>query len=84
MTTRTEIAEEILRLVEARGPEKSICPSEVVRSLRPDDWRDWMSTCREVCRDLAREGRIEICRKGQPVDPGSIRGPIRLRLAEPG
>jgi hypothetical protein len=29
---------------------------------------------------LARQGRLEILRKGQPVDPKSFKGVVRLRL----
>jgi hypothetical protein len=29
---------------------------------------------------LARDGQIEITRKGQPVDPNNFKGVVRLRL----
>lgn len=84
------IAAEILRQVEARGAERSICPSEVARALEggagtdgtaAGAWQRLMPPVRQAARDLAREGRIDILRKGKPVDPAvEPRGVIRLRL----
>lgn len=82
MSTRTEIEEMILGLLRSRTSGKTICPSEAVRSLDPVNWRDHMATCREVAIDLARKERIEICQKGEPVEPGNFRGPIRLRVKQ--
>jgi Protein of unknown function (DUF3253) len=31
---------------------------------------------------LAKEGRIEILRKGKPVDPDAFKGVIRLRIID--
>lgn len=80
------IAGEILRLTEACGREKSICPSEVARALAGGEsgpWRPLMGRVREAALGLAREGRIEILRKGRPVPPDGVRGVIRLRKAGP-
>lgn len=79
------IEQEILRQVAARGAGKSICPSEVARALAPEEdaWRRLMSQVRAAAIRLARQGRVEVLRKGKPVDPdGEIRGVIRLRIAE--
>jgi hypothetical protein len=71
----------ILAAAAARGAEKSLCPSEVARALAPGDWRPLMGRVRREAIALAREGRIEVLRKGRPVDPGAeIRGVIRLRI----
>ena len=80
------IAAEILRQTAARGPDKSICPSEVARALaggrEEDPWRPLMGRVRAAAVRLAREGRVEILRKGKPVPPeAEIRGVIRLRIA---
>ena len=40
-----------------------------------------MSAVRRVAVRLAQAGRIEILRKGKPVDGVDVRGVIRLRLA---
>ena len=75
------IRAEMLAQLQARGPEKSICPSEVARALSPEQWRSLMTRVRREATVLAREGIIDILRKGKPVDPeGEIRGVIRLRI----
>ncbi len=78
MSEPSRIEAEILALTEARGPDKSICPSEVARAL-DEDWRRLMTEVRRGAVRLAEAGRIEILRKGKPIDPASIRGVIRLR-----
>lgn len=83
MSDRAAIAAEILRQATARGADKSICPSEVARALAPEEeaWRRLMGPVRDAALTLAREGRIEVLRKGKPVDPGQeVRGVIRLRI----
>lgn len=73
----------ILELCAARGPDKSICPSEAARALAPDGqaWSKLMPAVRAVAVGLARAGRIEILRKGKPVDPNAFKGVYRLRCA---
>lgn len=75
---RPAIEAEILRQTELRGQDKSICPSEVARALDPE-WRPLMTPVRDAAARLARSGRIEILRKGKPIDPADMRGVIRLR-----
>jgi len=77
------IAAEILRLTAARGPDKSICPSEVARALAPGAWRPLLGAVRAEALRLAAAGRIEILRKGRPVAPEAVRGVIRLRTRTP-
>ena len=73
-----EIEAVVLRLTAQRGPDKSICPSEAARELAPD-WHSLMSAVRQAAIRLAQQGRIDILRKGKPVDPAGLRGVIRLR-----
>ena len=40
-----------------------------------------MGPVRRAAAGLARDGRIEILRKGKPVPPEAMRGVIRLRAA---
>jgi hypothetical protein len=78
------IEQEILRQTTERGPGKSICPSEVARALAPEEdaWRRLMGQVRAAAIRLARQGKVEVLRKGKPVDPeAEIRGVIRLRIA---
>jgi len=71
----------ILRLTAERGGEKSICPSEVARLLG-NPWQRHMTSVRQTAFRLAREGRIEVLRKGKKVENlDEVRGVIRLRIA---
>jgi hypothetical protein len=74
----SQIRDELLRQVEARGADKSICPSEVARALAPE-WRGLMSRIRAIAIDLSREQRIDILHKGKPVEPDAVKGVVRLR-----
>ncbi|MFQ3615945.1 MAG: DUF3253 domain-containing protein [Cyanobacteriota bacterium] len=75
------IRECILKQVQQRGPDKSICPSEVARSLGGETWRSLMPLVREVGADLAQSGAIVVTQKGIPVDPQTAKGPIRFKQA---
>ena len=81
-TPNAAIEAMILELTAARGPGKSICPSEVARALRPD-WHSLLLAVRQAASRLALAGQIDILRKGQPVDPLGVKGVIRLRQAAP-
>ena len=76
------IEDTILALTAARGPDKSICPSEVARAVSPEGggtWQSLLGPVRKSAVQLALAGRIDILRKGQPIDPRSMKGVIRLR-----
>ena len=80
-----KIAAKLLRQAAARGPDKSICPSEVARALAPDDdWRRLMGPVRSAAVRLAKSGPIEILRKGKAADSNALGGVIRLRDAAGG
>jgi hypothetical protein len=71
----------ILELLDARGPDKTICPSEAARVLGGDaDFRPYMEPVREAAAKLADAGRIEVTQKGERVTIGEVKGPIRLGL----
>ncbi len=78
----TAAQEVILRLCAARGPERSICPTEAARVLAgeaDEDWRRRLPDVRAAAVALARAGRLEILRKGKAIPPDELRGVIRLR-----
>jgi len=77
------LGEHIVRLVEACGPDKTICPSDVARAERGEEWRRVMKPVRRAAQKLAREGRIAVYRKGKPVDPETVKGVIRLGRPTP-
>lgn len=72
----------ILALAAARGPQKSICPSEAARAIAPEGWRSLMSEARAAAVRLAKSGRVHILRKGRPVDPDSFKGVYRIRIVD--
>jgi len=69
----------LLHLATERGPEKSLCPTDVARAVSAENWRPLLGAVRKVAADLARQGKIEILRKGKPINPDDMRGVIRLR-----
>jgi hypothetical protein len=75
----TRIDDEILRLAGIAGPAGSISPSEVAMALAPE-WRPLLGPVRRAAVGLAVAGRIEILRKGKPIDPAGMKGVVRLRI----
>jgi hypothetical protein len=82
MTDRAEAA--ILALLAARGPDKSICPTEAARALagnpQDDSWRPYLHQVRLAAARLHKAEKLEILRKGKPIPPEAAHGVIRLRL----
>jgi len=77
----TRIREAILTLLQFRGREKSLCPSEVARYLEPEEWRPLMDPVRAVALHLRQEGKIRITRGGQELTGPDLKcGPVRLKL----
>lgn len=80
--SEVDIRTAILTLAAERGPDKSLCPSEVARAMVVD-WRPLLKTVRAQAVTLMQEGRIDILRKGKPVaGPDAVRGVIRLRIRD--
>ncbi len=69
----------ILDLLNTRGSNKSICPSEVLTNEQKQD-KVMMEHVRRSARNLVHEEIIEITQNNKPVDPLHFKGPIRLRL----
>ncbi len=86
------VAEEILRQVQACAPGKSTDLISVAKAFAervakpgdpPDLWRKYLTAVRQQAIHLARQGRIVILRKKQPVDPWKpIKGVIRIANAQ--
>ncbi len=73
----------ILDLLNTRGRDKTICPSEAARAATSDiraEWEPLMEPARAAARRLVAKGLIDITQHGHPVDPSTAKGPIRLRL----
>ena len=68
------------------GAGKTISPSDVARAMAGKDEKAWsllMKPLRRVCIAMAKDGEIEIRRKGKVADPDGFRGVYRLALASP-
>jgi hypothetical protein len=73
----------ILDLLATRAEGATACPSDVARAVAGDDedaWRPLMTPVRDAAARLAAAGRLEVTQGGEVTDPGSAKGPIRLRL----
>ncbi|CAD7712651.1 hypothetical protein LMG31886_02070 [Xanthomonas hydrangeae] len=75
-----QIAATMRALLARRLPQQSICPSDVARALSEDEthWRALMPQVRNVAADLARKDVVRVTQRGDVVDPGTVRGPVRL------
>lgn len=91
-STSTALLEERLQeYLARRQPPKTLCPSEVARSLSTAElaqldlatWREAMPAVRQLAWRLRDEGSCEVLQKGEVVGAEvrleDVRGPIRLR-----
>jgi hypothetical protein len=73
----------ILTSLAMRDARASTCPSEIARSLSPDDetaWRALMSQVRGVIAAMVRSGEIYVTRGSRTLDANNLSGgPIRIR-----
>ncbi len=80
------------RLLASREFPKTICPSEVARSLTPKEleetpfahWRDMMPEIRAIVWAKRQQGQVEVLQRGEPLLAeglalDDIKGPIRVR-----
>ena len=80
-----EIEAAMLSLAEARGPGKTLGPTDIARALggdHPDGWGPLMQPIRRAAIRLMKQGRVVIVRKGRPVDPDDFRGVYRIALPD--
>ncbi len=74
----------ILELLAERGRDKTICPSEAAKVVGGTEtrraWESLMEPARAAARRLVAADRILITQHGNPVDPSTAKGPIRLKL----
>jgi len=87
--TDDPVAQALLALLAGGAPGATFSLMDAARAYadsrrRPKDgpelWRRYMNAVRQQAVHLARQGRIEILRKGKPVDPNNVKGVVRLRL----
>lgn len=75
------VEETIFELLDAKGAGKSVGPEEVAKAVDPEGWRRVLPQVRSTAVGLARQGRLEITRKGKATDPDTFKGVYRLRAA---
>ncbi|MEU6062218.1 DUF3253 domain-containing protein [Streptomyces sp. NPDC047097] len=78
------LEETVLRLLDQRAENATICPSDAARAAHSDSgdgWRALMDPVREAVRRLVAAGRVEVVQHGEVVDMDTARGPIRVRKA---
>lgn len=82
------IAEKILELLAAAGPDSSISPTQAAQAVAegrrkktdpPDVWRRYLPAVKQQALYLARAGKLVVLRKGKPVDAQSAKGVIRYQ-----
>lgn len=60
----------------------NFCPSEIVRWLFPQDWRQFMPDIQAEMMRLYDEDKIVVLQKGEPVEKGPVpRGPVRIKVS---
>ena len=83
------VATVILDQLSALPADKSAAPDDIARAYaemrrKPSDGRDLYKRYRRAVKEqaifLARIGRIEITRRGEPVHPDDFKGVWRMRL----
>jgi hypothetical protein len=74
------IPQTILTMAAMRGPDKTVCPSEIARALFPTNWRKHMQDIRDAAIKLQKDGKVTITQKGQLVDVEHIKGPVRIKI----
>ncbi|KEF62743.1 uncharacterized protein A1O9_00716 [Exophiala aquamarina CBS 119918] len=85
------LSEHFLQQLSQRAHPKTLCPSEIARSLSVTElrtlgvreWRDLMPRLRSMAFEARDRGEVEILQRGEVVDEASgiddVRGPIRIR-----
>ena len=77
---RQRLEAAVLALARKRGPNKTICPSDAARAVGGETWRDDIDLARDVVRELAGAGAVEVLQRGEPVAADADwKGPIRVR-----
>jgi len=75
------IEETIFDLLSQVRTDVSISPNDVAKAIDAVGWRRELPKVRGVIIGLARQGRLEVLRKGKPIAPEGFKGIYRIRLA---
>ncbi len=78
MTAGPDARGAILSLLAARGPGKTICPSEAARLIGGEDWRGAMPAVHDAAHELVADGAIELRQGGETRAADKIVGAYRI------
>ncbi|WP_169569231.1 DUF3253 domain-containing protein [Sneathiella limimaris] len=76
-------------ILDALSSGEEVSPNTIAQTIARDKqkessprdfWRKFMTAVRQQAIHLARNGRIEIVRKGEVADPNDFKGLYKLRL----
>ncbi len=76
------IEETLLGLLSQVRDGESISPNDVAKAVNAEQWRRELPKVRGVIIGLARQGRLEVLRKGKPIEPEGFKGVYRVRLPQ--
>ena len=79
-TNNQLIRSRLLEFACKRGKNKTFCPSEVARSINPENWRALMYSIRKEGNEMIKSNILFCTQKGEPADPMITKGPIRFGL----
>jgi hypothetical protein len=74
------VEETLFDLLSQVRDKESISPNDIAKAVDATNWRRELPKVRAVIVGLARQGRIEVMRKGKPVEPEGLKGIYRIRL----
>ncbi len=74
------IEDTLLALLSQVRKDESISPNDVAKAVSVENWQRELPKVRAVAIGMARQGRLEILRKGKPVEPEGLKGIWRIRL----
>ena len=75
------IEETLFALLSQLRDQESISPNDVAKALGSENWNRQLPKVRGVIIAQAKQGKIEILRKGKPVSHEGLKGIFRIRLA---
>ena len=76
------IEDTLFELLSQVRDSESISPNDIAKAIDRENWQRELPKVRAVVVGLARQGRVELLRKGKPVQPDGLKGIYRLRLAK--
>ncbi|ESQ81624.1 hypothetical protein AEAC466_20835 [Asticcacaulis sp. AC466] len=74
------IEDTILVLLSQVRDGESISPNDVAKTIDRENWQRELPKIRAVIIGLARQEKLQVLRKGKPIEPEGFKGVYRVRL----